>query len=73
MAGFGAHSRIHTTKILRLSEDLPVVLEIADNSERIQRFLPVLDEMVTAGLVTLERVRIILYRHRVGASAAGAA
>lgn len=68
IAGFGANSRIHTTKILRLSEDLPIVLEIADNADRIQRFLPTLDEMVGEGLVTLERVRIILYRHRAGAA-----
>ncbi len=64
VAGFGASSRIHTAKLLRLSEDLPVVIEIADEAERIERFLPVLDEMITEGLVTLERVRVILYRHR---------
>lgn len=64
LAGFGASSRIHTAKLLRLSEDLPVVIEIADEAERIERFLPVLDEMITEGLVTLERVRVILYRHR---------
>jgi PII-like signaling protein len=64
LAGFGASSRIHTAKILRLSEDLPVVIEIADEAERIESFLPVLDEMITEGLVTVERVRVILYRHR---------
>ncbi|MDR5682872.1 MAG: DUF190 domain-containing protein [Armatimonadota bacterium] len=64
LAGFGAHSRIHTAKILRLSEDLPIVIEIADSAERIESFLPVLDEMVSEGLVTLEKVRVILYRHR---------
>ena len=63
MEGFGAHSRIHTTKILRLSEDLPVVVEIADRPERIEAFLPVLDEMVDEGMITLEKVRIIAYRH----------
>jgi PII-like signaling protein len=68
IAGFGANSRIHTTKILRLSEDLPIVVEIADNAERIEAFLPELDRMVGEGLVTLERVRIILYRHRVDAA-----
>jgi PII-like signaling protein len=71
IAGFGANSRIHTTKILRLSEDLPIVVEIADNAERIEAFLPELDRMVGEGLVTLERVRIILYRHRVDAAPGG--
>jgi PII-like signaling protein len=60
--GFGAHSRLHTSKILRLSEDLPVVIEIVDASDRIQAFLPQLDEMVQEGLVTLERAEVILYR-----------
>lgn len=60
--GFGAHSRIHTTKILRLSADLPMVIEIVDRPERIQDFLPVLDEMVTEGMMTLEKVRIVAYR-----------
>lgn len=63
MEGFGAHSRIHTTKILRLSEDLPILIEIVDKSERIQEILPVLDEMVVEGLITLENVHIIAYRH----------
>jgi hypothetical protein len=63
MEGFGAHSRIHTTKILRLSEDLPLVVEIVDTSERIERFLPELDRMVGEGLITLEKVRILAYRH----------
>jgi PII-like signaling protein len=61
--GFGASSRIHTAKILRLSEDLPMVVEIVDKPERIAEFLPDLDNMVTEGLVTLERVRVIVYRH----------
>jgi PII-like signaling protein len=61
--GFGASSRIHTAKILRLSEDLPMVVEIVDAAEKIESFLPELDEMIGEGLVTLERVRIILYRH----------
>jgi PII-like signaling protein len=60
--GFGAHSRVHTAKILRLSEDLPVVIEIVDAPERIQAFLPALDEMVTEGLVTLERAEVVMYR-----------
>ncbi len=63
MAGFGAHSRIHTTKVLRLSEDLPVVVEIVDKPERIKAILPVLDRMVAEGLITLEPVHIIAYRH----------
>lgn len=62
MEGFGAHSRIHTSKILRLSEDLPIVVEIADRPERIEAFLPLLDEMVQEGMMTLEKVRIIAYR-----------
>ncbi len=62
--GFGAHSRIHSAKILRLSEDLPIVIEIVDRPERIAGFLPKLDEMIGEGLVTLERVRVITYRHQ---------
>jgi PII-like signaling protein len=61
--GFGANSRIHSSKILRLSEDLPVVVEIVDSEDRINAFLPELDEMVQEGLVTLEKVRVIAYRH----------
>jgi uncharacterized protein len=60
--GFGKHSILHTAKILRLSEDLPMVVEIADSLERIESFLPLLDEMITDGLVTLERVRVIQYK-----------
>jgi PII-like signaling protein len=65
--GFGARSRIHTTKILRLSEDLPVVIEIVDREDRIQQILPVLDGMVTEGLITLEKAHIIAYRSGKGA------
>ena len=61
--GFGAHSRIHTSKVLRLSEDLPIVVEIVDKEERINAFLPELDRMITEGLVTLEKVQVIAYRH----------
>ena len=61
--GFGANSRIHTAKILRLSEDLPMVVEIVDEPDKIAAFLPDLDGMIGEGLVTLERVRVILYRH----------
>ena len=65
--GFGAHSRVHTAKILRLSEDLPVVVEIVDMPQRIEAFLPVLDGMIDEGLVTLEKVKVIAYRHNVPA------
>jgi PII-like signaling protein len=61
--GYGAASRVHTAKILRLSEDLPVIVEIVDSPERIASFLPAIDEMVQEGLVTLERAQVILYRH----------
>jgi len=64
MVGFGAHSRIHTTKILRLSQDLPLVIEIVDREERIAAILPELDAMVGEGLITLEKVHIIKYRRR---------
>lgn len=63
LEGFGASSRIHTVKILRLSEDLPILIEIVDRADRIERFLPELDRMVTEGMVTLEKVRIVAYRH----------
>ena len=60
--GFGKSSVLHTAKILRLSMDLPLVIEIVDSEEKIQAFLPVLDQMMKGGLVTLERVRVIDYR-----------
>lgn len=60
--GFGAHSRLHTAKILRLSEDLPVLIEIVDKPDKIAAFLPELDSMMRDGLVTLENVRVIRYR-----------
>jgi len=60
--GFGAHSRLHTAKVLRLSEDLPIVIEIVDGKEKIDELLPHIDEMVQEGLVTLERVQVIKYR-----------
>jgi uncharacterized protein len=63
MLGFGAHSRMHTAKILRLSEDLPIVIEIVDRPDRIEAFLPELDGMIQEGLVTLETVKVIAYRH----------
>jgi PII-like signaling protein len=61
--GFGAASRIHTSKVLRLSEDLPVIVEIVDTEDKIEQFLPALDKMIGEGLVTLEKVRILAYRH----------
>lgn len=61
--GYGSTSRLHTAKILQLSNDLPLVIEIVDTQEKIDAFLPLLDEMMEGGLVTLEKVRVIHYRH----------
>jgi PII-like signaling protein len=69
--GFGASSHLHTAKILRLSDDLPMVIEIVDSEERINAFVPVLEGMIGGGLVTLEKVRVLHYRpdrSRAGAS-----
>jgi hypothetical protein len=60
-AGFGHSSRIHTTKLLRLSEDLPVIVEIVDSRENIDTFLPVLDTMMSSGLVTIEKIQVLQY------------
>lgn len=60
--GFGAKSHLHTTRILRLSEDLPIVIEIVDTAENVDRVIPLLDEMVEDGMVTVERVHILSYR-----------
>ena len=60
--GFGARSHLHTSRILRLSDDLPLVIEVVDTDENIQRILPALDDMVEDGMVTLERVEVITYR-----------
>ena len=66
VGGYGSNSRgrglYHTTNILRLSQDLPIVIEVVEYSERIEKILPKLDEMVGGGLITLEKVRVILYR-----------
>jgi PII-like signaling protein len=62
VAGYGSTSRYHTDKLLRLSQDLPIVVEVVEDSERVERILPKLDEMIGGGLITLERVRVILYR-----------
>src|SRR5213080_3117962 len=59
--GFGHSSRLHTAKILRLSEDLPIVVEIVDGEDRIAAFLPALEAMMGSGLVTLERVQVLRY------------
>jgi PII-like signaling protein len=60
--GYGKSSRLHATKILRLSDDLPLVIEIVDSDEKINAFLPALEEMMHSGLVTLEKARVIFYR-----------
>ena len=62
LEGFGAHSRLHTAKILRLSTDLPIVIEIVDTMDRIESFLPVIDGAIAEGLATIEKVQIRLYR-----------
>jgi uncharacterized protein len=60
--GFGKHSVLHTAKILRLSEDLPMVIEIVDSREKVESFLPQLDGMITDGLVTLESIKVLQYK-----------
>jgi PII-like signaling protein len=62
VAGYGGSSVYHTDKILRLSQDLPIIVEVVENTERIEKILPQLDQMVEGGLITLEKVRVILYR-----------
>lgn len=62
MEGFGANSKVHTAKILRLSADLPVVVEIVDSMERVNAFLPLIDEAISEGLATVEKVEIRFYR-----------
>jgi len=61
--GFGAHSRLHSAKLLSLSDDLPIVIEIVDAEEKIQQLIPFLDEWVEEGLITLERVSVMKYRY----------
>jgi uncharacterized protein len=60
--GFGAHSRIHTAKLLELSQDMPIVIEIVDAPDKIEAFMPDLEQMVGDGLITLERAEVLLYR-----------
>ena len=62
LEGFGAHSRVHTAKLLRLSSDLPIVIEIVDTHEKIAQFLPLIDDAITEGLATVENVKIRFYR-----------
>lgn len=63
--GFGAASRVHSAKLLRLSEDLPVIIELVDTEDNLKKLMSFLDEAVTEGLVTMERVKIVKYRHGV--------
>ncbi len=60
--GFGKHSILHTAKILRLSEDLPMIVEIVDSREKVENFLPLLDKMITDGMVTLEPIKVLQYK-----------
>jgi PII-like signaling protein len=69
--GFGADSHLHTSRLLRLSEDLPVVVEIVDTAENVDRVLPLLDGMVEEGMVTVEPVHVVAYRGRGGAPSGG--
>jgi hypothetical protein len=68
IAGFGADSRIHTAHVLRMSEDLPIVIEVVDRGDRIEKVLPRIDEMVQEGLVCLADIDIVMYRHSEGNS-----
>jgi len=60
--GFGCKSHMHTAKLLRLSEDLPIIIEIVDSEQNINRFIPIIDEMVKEGLITLEKANVLMYR-----------
>ncbi len=64
MAGFGAKSHLHTAHLLRLSEDLPIVIEVVDSEEHVERLKAILDEMVPEGLVTMEKVQVLRYAPR---------
>lgn len=66
LMGFGKHSVLHTAKILRLSEDLPMIVEIVDSRAKVENFLPLLDDMISDGLVTLERVKVLHYKATAG-------
>ena len=62
--GYGANSRLHTSKVLRLSEDMPLIIEIVDAGEKLDLLMPFLEETVTEGLITIESVKVIIYRHK---------
>lgn len=62
--GFGANSRLHTSKVLRLSEDMPLIIEIVDTEEKLALLMPFLEETVIEGLITIEDVKVIIYRHK---------
>jgi len=64
VAGFGAHSVYHTDKILRLSRDLPIIVEVVDTQENVDRVMPRLDEMIVGGMITLEKVKVMRYTHK---------
>lgn len=64
MSGFGAHSVYHTDMLLRLSRDLPVIVEVVDTQENVDRVMPMIDEMMCGGLITIEKVRVMRYTHR---------
>jgi PII-like signaling protein len=64
LEGFGAHSRVHTAKVLRLSSNLPIVIEIVDTSEKIEQFMPIIDDAIQEGLAILEKATIRFYRAR---------
>lgn len=68
VAGFGAHSVVHTAHVVRLSSDLPILVEIVDTGEQVEKLLPILDEMVGEGLVTMEKVRVVKYAAGRGAA-----
>ena len=62
LEGFGAHSRLHTAKILRLSQDLPIIIEIVDTPEKVEQFIPLIDNAIPEGLMTVEKVQVRFYR-----------
>jgi len=62
MEGFGSHNRLHTSRVLRLASDLPIVIEIIDDREKIEAFIPVIDEVIRNGMVTVEKLEILLYK-----------
>jgi hypothetical protein len=71
IAGFGPSAKLHTGKVLRLSSDLPIIVEVVDDDETLQRILPTLDGMMGGGLITMERAQVILYRAEEGAGEEG--